>query len=115
MCSDFWNIVVAETYARGNFTVMKEQDEIIPDISESGIFVRSVGEPKGQISDWRTFKKDIESGVHAVEYEDRFELHVDLYDPHQHPLKHLLFDVGPVAVVMTVASRSVFKKLRGKT
>lgn len=114
MSSDFWNVVVAETYAKGKITVMKVQDGTIPEISESGLFARSVGEPKGQLSDWRTFKEGIESGVHAVEFEDRYELHVDLYDPHRHPFKHLLFDVGPASIALGIAAYCALRKLKGR-
>lgn len=107
---DFWNIVVAETYVIDRATVMKNNDEELPEISESGIFVRSIGEPRGQIADWRTYKEGLQSGVHAVEFNDRYELHVDLFDPHQHPLEHLAVDVGPAKLALGAAAFSILKK-----
>lgn len=107
-------MVVAETYILGTTTIMKIDVENIPDISESGIFVRSIGEPRGQVADWRTFKENVESGVHAVEYTDRFELHVDLFDPHQHPVKHLALDVGPAKLLLGIAAFSLFQKFTKK-
>ncbi len=103
-------MAVAETYAAGKLTVWKLESEDLPEISESGIFVRSVGEPRGQIADWRTFKEGVESGVHAVEYTDRFELHVDLFDPNQHPLKHLAVDVGPGKMALGIATLALLGK-----
>lgn len=112
MSSDFWNIITAETYISGAVTVQKGDE--IPHISESGIFVSSIGEPRGQTADWRTHKTHIDSGIHAVEYRDRYELHVDLYDPHYHPIKHLVFDLGPGKLALLVTAGTILRKIKGK-
>ncbi len=111
MFPDFWNMIVAETYIAGRITVEKSEEGEIPEPSESGLFVKSIGEPKGQLADWRTFKEGVESGVHAVEFRDRYELHVDSYNPYTSPVRHLLHDVGPVKLFIGAAALTVLKKM----
>ena len=52
---DFWNQVVTDVLVEKKATIYKSDDiEFIPRPEESGLFVRSIGEPKGQIADWRS-------------------------------------------------------------
>jgi hypothetical protein len=66
----------------------------------SGLFRRSIGSPKGQIKDWRSAVPDSYRGVHAVEFSDRYEVHVDRFDPSVKPLEHLIFDNGKQLATM---------------
>lgn len=110
MQPDAWNLIVADTYATGKITISKSDDLELQHPSDSGLFVRSIGEPRGQIADWRTLKMGIESGVHLVEFSDRYELHVDLFDPHYHPIMHLLTDVGPAKIAIGLAIAAALRK-----
>lgn len=67
---------------------------------ESGLFRRSIGSPKGQIKDWRSAVPDSDKGIHAVEFSDRYEIHVDRFDPSVKPLEHLIFDNGKQLATM---------------
>ncbi|MCL4337222.1 MAG: hypothetical protein M1129_02810 [Candidatus Thermoplasmatota archaeon] len=91
---DFWNSVIASVLSYGSTEVPKVDHHGIrvPDPEKSGIFHRSVGERKGQIADWRASIPGSRRGVHAVEFDDRYSVHVDRFDPDKEPLKHLLVD-----------------------
>lgn len=111
MSADFWNIAVAETYASGSIVIPKGIYDDLPSPSDSGLFVKSVGVPRGQIADWRTFKDGIKSGVHAVEFRDRYELHVDGFDPNRYPVEHLIHDLGPVKAIAGLALYSILGRI----
>src|SRR5579875_2171519 len=91
---DFWNEALSEAVIYGHLTLFKDgvDGAVIPDPEESGLFRRSVGEYHGQLRDWRATIPGSEKGVHLREYSDRYELHIDRFDPYKHPLKHLVFD-----------------------
>ncbi|MEM0158436.1 MAG: hypothetical protein QW812_02870 [Thermoplasmataceae archaeon] len=92
--SEFWKGAISEALVYGKLTIPKlmEYGKEIPGPQESGIFKRSVGEFHGQIKDWRASVEGTEKSVHIREYLDRYELHVDSFDPYRHPVKHLAFD-----------------------
>lgn len=52
-----------------------------------------IGFPMGSVAQYRG-----ENGLHIREYEDRFELHVDTFDPRSHPLLHLAFECMPSVI-----------------
>lgn len=91
---DFWNVALARVLMAGSLTVPKVDSfgNRIPEPFSSGLFRRSIGEPKGQIADWRASVEGSEKGIHIVEFRDRYELHVDRYDPYKSPLKHIVYD-----------------------
>ncbi|MEM0155293.1 MAG: hypothetical protein QW597_01650 [Thermoplasmataceae archaeon] len=91
---DFWNATLARVLMAGSLTIQKVDSfgNKVPDPFSSGLFRRSIGEPKGQIADWRASIEGSERGVHVVEFRDRYELHVDRYDPYKNPLKHIVYD-----------------------
>ena len=91
---DFWNSILARALIDGELTVRKSDDfgNRVPEPSSSGLFRRSVGEPKGQIADWRASIEGSVRGVHVLEYSDRYEIHVDSFDPYKRPFQHILFD-----------------------
>ena len=53
-------------------------------------FVKSLGEPHGQIADYR--KSYGKEGLHVREYKDRYTIHWDKTDPLSNPMGHLLED-----------------------
>lgn len=91
---DFWNSALARALIGGNLTVYKVDNtgNRIPRPESSGLFRRSIGEPKGQIADWRASIDGSQKGMHVVEFSDRYEIHVDKFDPYKNPLKHLVYD-----------------------
>ena len=52
-----------------------------------------IGFPMGSVAQYRG-----KNGLHIREYEDRFELHVDKFDPRTHPLLHLALECMPAVV-----------------
>lgn len=111
---DFWNSVVASALSYGNIDVPKVSRDgfVIPTPEESGLFRRSIGEMKGQIADWRATVPGSSRGVHAVEFEDHYSVHVDNFDPAKAPLKHLLLD-SPKTIFSLFLTASVSMLLYG--
>lgn len=93
--SDLWNLISAHVIINGRITLMKEQCHISPE--DSGLFVKSIGKPKGQIADWRSRspREGSTLSVHVVEFHDSYEVHTDMYDPMISPIKHLIYDFSP--------------------
>ncbi|MCL4439005.1 MAG: hypothetical protein M1616_06570 [Candidatus Thermoplasmatota archaeon] len=91
---DFWNEVITDTISSGSLEITKigVNGEKIPSPEDSGIFHRSIGERKGQIADFRCPLDGTESGVHVVEFEDHYSVHIDRYDPDRYPVRHLVHD-----------------------
>ncbi|MGC8506387.1 MAG: hypothetical protein ACP5NK_06770 [Thermoplasmata archaeon] len=102
---DFWNEASAFAVMGLPVVISKNRTEkgYAGTPVESGLFRRSVGTPKGQVSDWRSVVPDSHRGIHVVEYSDRYEIHSDRFDPSVKPLEHLLFDSGKqVAAMLSV-------------
>lgn len=91
---DFWNSVVASVLSYGSMDFPKTlpDGDSVPSPERSGLFTRSIGERKGQIADWRGAIPNSRRGVHVVEFEDHYSVHVDQYDPNKDPVRHLLVD-----------------------
>lgn len=91
---DFWNSVVASVLSYGEMEFPKYQPdgERVPKPEHSGLFTKSIGEPKGQIADWRGSIPNSRRGIHVVEFQDRYSVHVDRFDPNKDPVRHLLMD-----------------------
>ena len=90
---EFWNTIIAELLIRGKMIVPKMSNgHQIPRPESSGIFRKSVGELKGQTADWRATVGGSDRGIHVVEFDDHYEMHVDQFDPRKNPIKHLLVD-----------------------
>ncbi len=51
-----------------------------------------LGDPEGARKQYRY------SNLHIREYDDKYTLHVDRFDPRQEPIKHLLFDAPEVLI-----------------
>ncbi len=102
--SQFWNSIAIKALDVGKFTLYKNDPRYgkVPHISKSVIFRRSVGTIRGQIADWRLSIRGETRGVHAVEYIDRYEIHVDKFDPMKSPLKHLLYDAPAYAAFIGI-------------
>ncbi len=92
---DLWNLISASVIIDGKMALTKDQCDVFPE--NSGLFFRSVGKPNGQTADWRSKgpREGGTLGIHVVEYDDRYEIHADRYDPAISPLKHLIFDFSP--------------------
>lgn len=102
---DFWNEVISSALTMGSFDVPKvsEDGEPVPDPMETGLFYRSIGEQKGQIADYRLSLKDSESGIHVVEFQDHYSVHVDRFDPAKYPIRHLVHD-SPKTIIQLLAA-----------
>lgn len=117
---NFWNTVISHTLTGGYegtnpFVFSKTQENGIPvPRPESTSFLYwSVGEIKLEgKTDWRAQLKDTKQSFHAVEFDKRYECHIDKIDPDKDPLGHLVSDspatlvtaiVGAVAVAGTIA------------
>ena len=85
---DSWNSICAMALAYGKINVPKS----IGNPMESGIFFRSVGKIRGQIRDYRSSIDKANCGIHVVEFLDRYEIHVDRFNPYKKPLEHLIVD-----------------------
>ncbi|WP_393971676.1 hypothetical protein OXIME_000252 [Oxyplasma meridianum] len=114
---DFWEQVIFEVLDKNRLTVPKSPYGYVPGPEKSGLFVRSIGEPKGQIADWRASVPGSVRGVHAVEYRDRYEVHVDRFDPAKKPISHLLLEspgsailLGTLGLLAAFLGGSFFKK-----
>jgi hypothetical protein len=110
---DLWNTISAFTLLGMKPVVPKPsgRDPHTGTPEESGLFRRSVGTPKGQVRDWRSTVPGSDSGIHVVEYRDRYEAHADRFDPSNKPLEHLIFDSGfEIAGIISIyfLSRFIF-------
>lgn len=118
---DIWNEIIAQALLGCEMTIPKRDSsgESLPTPLESGLFKKSIGEPKGQIADWRASVEGSQRGVHVVEYQDRYSVHVDRFDPSKQPVKHLIFDspktgatLALVGIGATAALRLLLKRRR---
>lgn len=102
---EYWSTVIADVLATGRLTIPKINfgGSITPRPEESGLFKRSIGEPKGQIADWRANIPGSDRGVHAVEFPGHYSIHVDHFDPAKHPVMHILRD-SPMTLVTVIAA-----------
>ncbi|AAT42870.1 hypothetical protein [Picrophilus oshimae] len=83
-----WDKICAIVLIDGNILIKKP----FPSPQDELPFKRSIGEIKGQIADYRLSIENSNLGIHAVEFIDRYEVHVDLFDPYKNPLKHIIFE-----------------------
>jgi hypothetical protein len=74
--SDFRQLTVSKTVA----------DEVPPEFTRSRLAARR----EGAVASYRDSRR--RDSVHIVEYPDRWELHVDRYNPRREPLGHVLVD-----------------------
>ena len=113
---EFWNSITDELLTLEQPLVIRKLDQEgnpIPDIGESGLFSRSIGEYHGQIADWRASIHNSQKGIHALEYNDFYKLHIDKYDPKKNPVGHLLHD-SPGTIILTLLSVLLFIPLLRK-
>jgi len=52
-----------------------------------------IGFPNGSVAQYRG-----SHGLHIREYEDRFEMHVDAFDPRSHPFLHMALECMPTVI-----------------
>ena len=118
--NSFWQDVIQWTISLGGkFNFLKflpKEGSEVPRPEGCSFLKKDLGELKGQIADWRASFSDSDTGFHAVEFEDRYECHIDRKDPFKDPLGHLLEDspgtlfvVGLVAIG-TLLMYSFFRK-----
>ena len=75
-------------------------------------FKRRPGALKGQIGNYGLWIGDKE--IHIEEYEDRYEVHWDMYNPETHPVEHFLYDSTELflaCVVCTVLGAMIGERL----
>lgn len=97
---DFWKQVVSQALVENRLTVPKSPHGFVPRPEDSGLFVKSIGEPRGQVADWRASVPGTVKGVHAVEFTDCYEVHVDRFDPAKKPISHLLLESPGSAILI---------------
>lgn len=79
------NPLVFDRYNTHNIEVPKPQN--------TSFIKWSLGELKGESkTDWRASLVGLESGFHAVQYANRYECHIDKFDPSKNLYKHLSED-----------------------
>lgn len=116
----FWRKVISDAMGREEDVIYKIDANgfEIPHPSESGLFTRSLGEMKGQVSDWRSSIEGRDESVHVVEFQDRYEIHLDHYDPYKKPIHHLVFDSPKygfaAAIAVSAIALALMKKLSGR-
>lgn len=111
---DFWNTVISEVLLRDEITISRTLPDgtTVPHPSESGLFRKSIGELKGQIADWRASIEGSDSGIHVVEFRDRYEVHVDRYDPAKKPVEHIIHDSPKTGAALAIAGLGVLVAAR---
>ena len=115
----FWKKAISQALSYGKIRINKVNGhgEEIPSPADSGLFKRSIGAIRGQMSDWRTSIDGSTKGVHVVEFRDHYEIHVDKFDPYKKPVEHLLYDSPVYGAILTGASivaLSLIKRIIGK-
>lgn len=104
---EFWRSVISRTYEIRPrvFSLSKlfpDGSQVPRPESTGNLLKRHIGEIKGQIADWRASFIDSEEGFHAVEFQDRYECHIDKWDPLKNAWKHLVEDSpGTLALIFT--------------
>ncbi len=101
--NDIWNVLCAMSLVYGKIDVPKN----IENPHDSKLFKRSVGKIRGQLRDYRASIDDSYLGIHVVEFLDRYEIHVDSFDPMKKPLEHLIVDSPDTIIKIPVALKTV--------
>ncbi|MDA4131339.1 MAG: hypothetical protein OK457_11260 [Thaumarchaeota archaeon] len=83
--------------------------EVLPSLDGYGLTESVIGDPKGSLRQYRNSR-----GLHVREYEDRYEIHVDLVDPQEDPLGHLVFD-SPETLSAIAASSLLARKAKSSS
>ena len=105
----FWKAVISQTLTGGytgkNPLILSkyyESGNEIPRPEGTSFLHRSLGEIKLQNADWRASFQKLDQGFHAVEFDDRYECHIDKVDPDKNPISHLVED-SPVTLALLIA------------
>jgi len=109
--SEFWQGVIEEVMAGNNRLIVRKVNQnghLIPPIEYSGMFKRSIGEPHGQIADWRAEVPGTIKGVHVLEFPMTYQVHLDKHDPRKDPVGHLLFD-SPKTLVSLISLIAIIR------
>ena len=109
LADNFLRYVVSKTLERKpkvfSLTKIDIRGNGVPSASGCSFLERSVGEIKGQIADWRASLTKRSEGFHAVEYQDRYECHIDKWDPKKNLWRHLSEDSpGTLGLIFGVAA-----------
>ena len=89
---DSWNTLVGLAVFYGKIEISKDLITNLGDPASSGLFLNSIGAPRGQSADWRSSIDGSRLGIHLVEFENRYEIHTDRFDPSKDVIRHLIFD-----------------------
>ena len=64
-------------------------------------FYESIGDPQGQIADYRKPLNDGKS-IHTREYNDHYRIHWDYFDPVRNIVGHMIFDAPQWLIVFSL-------------
>ena len=108
---NFWKTVISQTLTGGYngkrpliLSKYFENGSEIPRPEDTSILHRSLGELKLQKADWRASFQKLDQGFHAVEFNDRYDCHIDKVDPDKDPIGHLVEDSPGTFVALIVGS-----------
>ncbi len=105
---DLWNNLCALALVYDRFDIPKN----IENPENSKLFKRSIGHIRGQLRDYRCSIYYSNLGVHVVEFIDRYEIHIDRYDPYKKPLEHLIVDSPGTLLKIPLILKYVNKNLK---
>lgn len=96
----FWNTVISHTLTGGYdgknpfvFSKTQEDGKPVPRPESTSFLYWSVGEIKLEgKTDWRSQLENTKQSFHALEFDTRYECHIDKIDPDKDPLGHLVND-----------------------
>jgi hypothetical protein len=96
---NFWKAVISRTLTGGYngkrpliLSKYFENGSEIPRPEDTSVLNRGLGEIKLQKADWRASFQKLDQGFHAVEFNDRYDCHIDKVDPDKDPIGHLVED-----------------------
>lgn len=102
--ADSWEQVTTHVLSLPCHSDVNVDCSILPHPANAG-FLESIGEPRGQIADYRKSTVDLKS-IHVRVFGSFYAVHWDKKDPHVDPIGHLVEDAPLwvlIAAICTVA------------
>ena len=95
-----WSYIIDEVLTLpAHSDIIVEIDQVPPPIASG--FVQSIGEPQGQLADFRKCLPSLKS-IHARLFGTFYRVHWDKKDPHRDPIGHLLEDAPFWALIVVL-------------